>query len=179
MYTCTPRWQQGPPPPQCLRIALPGRPRMAQPVHVPAVSLRELTGTTALKAWGQCCRLPSRGFTGAQSRYHGLQIVEKSLGLPKSRLLRVTQTSESLGIAPVRWVNPGGRLWKKSRSERFCPQNPHIPMFVTAPVLESPPVVVKQVQPAPVVEYVTPASAVTYAHASLVVKYVTPAPIVA
>ena len=47
MYTCTSRWQQGPPPPQCLRIALPGRPRMAQPVHVPAVSLRELTGTTA------------------------------------------------------------------------------------------------------------------------------------
>ena len=52
-------------------------------------------------------------------------------------------------------------------------------MFDTAPVLESPPVVVKQVQPAPVVEYVTPASAVTYALVSLVVKYVTPAPTVA
>ena len=37
----------------------------------------------------------------------------------------------------------------------------------------------KQVQPAPVVECVTPASAVTYAHASLVVEYVTPAPTVA
>ena len=52
-------------------------------------------------------------------------------------------------------------------------------MFVTAPVLESPPFVVKQVQPASVVEYVTPAFAVTYAHASLVVEYVTPVPTVA
>ena len=42
-------------------------------------------------------------------------------------------------------------------------------MFVTSPVLESPPFVVKQVQPVSVVEYVTHAFAVKYAHASLVV----------
>ena len=42
-------------------------------------------------------------------------------------------------------------------SVRFFLQYPHIPMFVTAPVLEAPPVVVEQVQPAPSVEYETPA----------------------
>ena len=36
----------------------------------------------------------------------------------------------------------------------------------------------EQVQPAPVVEYVTPATAVTDAHASPVVEHVTPAPTV-
>ena len=34
---------------------------------------------------------------------------------------------------------------------RDSTQNAHIPMFVTAPLLEFPPVVVEQVQPAPVV----------------------------
>ena len=52
---------------------------------------------------------------------------------------------------------------KWSRSENLCPQNPHIPMFVTAPVFESLPVVAEQVQPALVVEYVTPARTVTCA----------------
>ena len=37
------------------------------------------------------------------------------------------------------------------------------PMFVTAPVVEAPPVVVEFVESAHVVEYVTPAPAVTYA----------------
>ena len=65
-------------------------------------------------------------------------------------------------------------MWRLSRSERLCPQNPHIPMFVTAPVLEYPPVVTRSR-----CEYVTPASAVTYAHASPVVEYLTPARTVA
>ena len=47
------------------------------------------------------------------------------------------------------------------RSENLCTQNPH--MFVTAPVLEALPVVAEQIQPTPVVEYVTPARTVTCA----------------
>ena len=46
------------------------------------------------------------------------------------------------------------------------------PTFVTAPVLETPPVVVEYVQPTPVAEDVTPAPTVTCAHASPVVEYV-------
>ena len=43
-----------------------GRPRIAQLVHVPAVSCRELTGTTALKAWSHFLgRASCAGFTGA------------------------------------------------------------------------------------------------------------------
>ena len=41
-------------------------------------------------------------------------------------------------------------------------------MFVAAPVLVSPPVVVKYVQSSPFVEYVMPTPAVTQAHASQV-----------
>ena len=89
---------------------------------------------------------------------------------------RYTNTGHGAGTS-AGWHRP--RLWRLSRSERICPQNPHIPMFVTALVLESPPVVMEQVPLAPVVEYVTPVSAVTYAHASPVVEYVTPARTVA
>ena len=85
---------------------------------------------------------------------------------------RYRNTGHGLGMS-AGWQRT--RLWRLSRSDRLCPQNPHIPMFVTAPVLEYPLVVMEQVPPAPVVEYVTPASAVTYAHASPVVEYVTPA----
>ena len=81
------------------------------------------------------------------------------------------QTTENLGTAPVRHVAQteivvvveiGALLLTESAT----------PMFVAAPVLVSPPVVVKYVQSAPVVEYVTPTPAVTFAHASLVVDYV-------
>ena len=76
---------------------------MAQPVHVPAVSFRELTGSTALKAW---------------SHFLGVQVVQ---------------------VPQVRFVDGGHSplCGKWSRSENLCPQNPHIPMFVTAPLLES------------------------------------------
>ena len=49
---------------------------------------------------------------------------------------------------------PCGKWRRLSRSERLCPQNPHIPMFVTAPVLKFPSVVMEQVPPATVLEYV-------------------------
>ena len=88
---------------------------------------------------------------------------------------RYTNTGHGPG-ASAGWHRP--RLQRLSRSVRLCPENPHIPMFVTAPVLEYL-VVMEQVPPAPVVEYVTPATAVTYAHASPVDEYVTPARTVA
>ena len=48
---------------------------------------------------------------------------------------------------------PCGKWRRLSPPGRLCPQNPHIPMFVTAPVLKFPSVIVEQVQPAPVVEW--------------------------
>ena len=47
-----------------------GRPRRAQPLHIPAVSCRELTGTTALNAWSASCA----GFTG---------VVEDTVEIPR------------------------------------------------------------------------------------------------
>ena len=71
----------------------------------------------------------------------------------------------------------GGKLWRsgdQSASSRRI-------KFVTAPVLEAPPVVVESVQPAPLREYVVPAPAGTCAHvaAAPVVEYAAPAPTVA
>ena len=63
-----------------------GRPRMAQPVHV--AWLCKLYRFRMCRVWR------------TQSRFHGFQIVEKSLN---SKTLRGAQTSESLGTAPVRW----------------------------------------------------------------------------
>ena len=57
--------------------------------------------------------------------------------------------------------------------EEALPAESAPPRFVTAPVLESLPVDLGYVQPAPVVEYVTPTPAVTYAS---LVEYATPAP---
>ena len=63
MYHGTSKWQRGPLPSGCLRSPLEvvygwptGRPRMAQPVRVPAVSQRELVGATAITAGEHCWR---------------------------------------------------------------------------------------------------------------------------
>merc|ERR1711991_1015197 len=82
-----------------------------------------------------------------------------------------TQTSESLGTAPVRQVAQA-EIVEVVEMGAPLPAESAPPMFVTAPVLEAPP---------PVVEYVAPAPAVTYAHATSapVVEYVAPAPTVA
>ena len=112
MYYFTSRWQRGPLP--------PGRRAGADP-------------------WKIFGRASCAGFAGAQSRYHGLQIVEQSLGLPKSRLfvalrpLRVWALHLSAGSTQV------GNCGCSRDQRHFFPQNPHIPMLVTAPVMESPP----------------------------------------
>ena len=147
----TSRWQRGPPP--------PSRRAGADPWQIPG-------------------RASCAGFTGAHSRYHGLQIAEKSLGIPKSRLfvalrhLRVWALHMSAGSTLV--GNCGGSRdqtasARRIRTSRCLSRHPSWSLLLF---------VVKQVKPAPFVEYVTLASAVTYAHASLVVEYVTPAPTV-
>ena len=73
-----------------------------------------------------------------QSRFHGLEIVEKNIETPELQTVQGTQTFESLDTAPVRRMIPaeievveiGAPLPTESAS----------PMFVTAPVLEAPPV---------------------------------------
>merc|ERR1712136_593623 len=101
-----------------------------------------------------------------------------------------THTSESLGTAPIRQVAPA-EIVEVVEIGAPLPAESAPPMFVTAPALEAPPVVVEYVQPTPVVEHVAPAPAVTYApvapapvvHAPVaaapVVEYVAPAPTVA
>ena len=93
-----------------------------------------------------------------------LQIVEKIVEIPEIQTVQGTQTSESLGTAPVRQVAPA-EIVEVVELERPFPQNPH-PLFVKAPVSESPAVVMEQVQPAPVVEYENLAPVVMYATSS-------------
>ena len=89
-----------------------------------------------------------------------LQIVEQIVEVPEIQMFDDTQTSESLGIAPVRQV---AQVENVEVIEIGAP-----PMSVTAPVLEVPPVVVEYTQPVSVAEYVepAPAHAVTFAHAA-------------
>merc|ERR1712135_264711 len=83
-----------------------------------------------------------------------LQIVEKIVEIPEIQTVQGTQTSESLGTAPVRQVAQA-EIVEVVEIGAPLPAESAPPMFVTAPVLEAP--------PAPVVEYVAPAPAVTYA----------------
>merc|ERR1712107_706044 len=101
-----------------------------------------------------------------------LQVVEKIVEVPEIQTVQGTQTSESLGTAPVRQVAQA-EIVEVVEMGAPLPAESAPPMFVTAPVLEAPPAVVEYVQPAPVVEYVAPAPAVTFAHATAapVVEY--------
>merc|ERR1711945_74981 len=111
---------------------------------------------------------------------------------PEIQTVQGTHTSESLGTAPVRQVAQA-EIVEVVEIGAPLPAESAPPMFVTAPVLEAPPAPVVEyvapapavtyapVAPAPVVEYVAPAPAVTYAPvaAAPVVEYVAPAPTVA
>ena len=140
-----------------------------------AASSRSSTdGPLVVRGWPNRCTLPGcascagstcAGCGGTQSRFHGFQIVEISLN---SKTLRGAQTSESLGTAPVRWEVVEIRAPLPAESA-------HPDVRHGTPSWKFPTVVVEQVQPAPVVECGTLASAVT----SPVVEYVTPARTVA
>ena len=91
-----------------------------------------------------------RGRLWRQSRFHGLQIVQKIVDIPWNP----ARTSESLGTAPIHQVAQA-EIVEMTEIGAFLPSESAPPMFVTAPALEAPPVVVEQVQPAPVMEYVT------------------------
>merc|ERR1711945_20320 len=79
-----------------------------------------------------------------------LQIVEKIVEIPEIQTVQGTQTSESLGTAPVRQVAQA-EIVEVVEIGAPLPAESAPPMFVTAPVLEAPPAVVEYVQPAPVV----------------------------
>ena len=77
------------------------------------------------------------------------QIVEKTTETPEIQMVRGTETSESAVVIEAPFPTEFAR-----------------PMFVTTPVVETPPVVAEYVQLAPAVEYVALAPAVTYGHAA-------------
>ena len=93
-------------------------------------------------------------------------------------MIQRTQTSESLSTAPVCQVSQAKAVEAVEIGTRL-PAEPGRPVFVTAPVLETPPVVVESVQPALVAEFVEPAPEATYGHGAPVVEYMTPASTVA
>ena len=108
-----------------------------------------------------------------------LQIVEQIVEVPEIQMFDDTQTSESLGIAPVRQVAQVENV-EVIEIGALLPAESAPPMSVTAPALEVPPVVVEYTQPVSVAEYVepAPAHAVTFAHAAPppAVTCVAPAP---
>ena len=104
-----------------------------------------------------------------------LQIVEQILEVPEIKMVQDTQTSESSGTAPVRQAAKA-EIGEVVEIGALLPAEPASLVFVTAPVLEAPPVVVECVQSGPVAEYAEPTPAVTCAHTAPVVEYMTPAP---
>merc|ERR1712135_84199 len=68
-----------------------------------------------------------------------VQIVEKTVEIPEIQMVQGTQTSESLGTAPVRQVAPA-EIVEVVEIGAPLPAESAPPMFVTAPVLEAPPV---------------------------------------
>merc|ERR1712107_467740 len=124
-------------------------------------------------------------------RFHRCRSSRKSLRSLRSRRSRAPRPLRVWALhLSARWLQR--KLWRWSRSERLCPQNPHHPCSSLHPSwkllqLHNPPVVeyvapapaVTYAQPAPVLEYVAPAPAVTYAQPAPVVEYVAPAPAVA
>ena len=78
-----------------------------------------------------------------------LHIVEKAIEIQEIQMVRDTQTSESLGTAPVRQVEQA-EIVAAVEVGVPLPAESASPMFVKAPVLEAPPVVAGHVQPTPV-----------------------------
>ena len=102
------------------------------------------------------------------------QIIEKTVEFPEIQAILGTQTFESLGTAPFRQVAPAEIVEVVKLVPPFSAESA-LPMFVTAPVVEAAPGVVGHVQPAQVVEYVTPAAAVTCVAPAPVAEYAAPA----
>ena len=86
------------------------------------------------------------------------QTTEKIIEIPEIQTILSTRTSEVLGTAPGRNVALS-EVVEVVKLGPPLPAESAPPMFVTATVIEAPPVVVEYVQPALVAEYVTPASA--------------------
>ena len=93
------------------------------------------------------------------------QIVEKTAETPEIQMVRGTETSESSGIAPTRQM-AHAEIVEAVVIDAPLPTESVRPMFVTTPVLETPPVVAENVQIAPAAEYVALAPAVAYGHAA-------------
>ena len=68
------------------------------------------------------------------------QIVEKTAETPEIQMVRGTETSESSGIAPTRQM-AHAEIVEAVVIEAPLPTESARPMFVTTPVLETPPVV--------------------------------------
>ena len=100
-----------------------------------------------------------------------LQIIGEIVEIPEIQTVQCTQTCESLGTAPVREVAPADTV-EVVELVPPLPAQSAPPMFATTPAVELPPVVVEDIQPTPMDEYVAPAPAVTYAAPDPVVKYV-------
>ena len=77
-----------------------------------------------------------------------LQIVKKTVETPEVQTVRCTQTSESLGNAPV-CRSTLAETVEAVEIGVITPTESARPMFVTTPVLETPPVVAEYVQLAP------------------------------
>ena len=92
------------------------------------------------------------------------QIVENA-ETPEIQMVRGTETSESLSIAPVCQLTQARNVEAVEIGAIPLAESAR-PIFVTTPVLETPPVVAEYVQLAPAVEYVALAPAVTYGHAA-------------
>ena len=80
-------------------------------------------------------------------------------------MVRGTETSESLSIAPACQLAKAGTV-EAVEIGAIPPTESARPMFVTTPVLETPPVVAEYVQLAPGAEYEDLAPTVTYGHAA-------------
>ena len=109
--------------------------------------------------WLSLCRFLRcrswRGQSGSQ-----WQIIEKIVAFPEIQTIQGTQTFESLETAHVRLVATVQTVEVvEVQPPLFAESAP--PTFVTAPVVEAAPIVVEYVQPAHVVEYVTPEPAVS------------------
>ena len=96
-----------------------------------------------------------------------LHVVEKIVEIVQFQTVQRTQTFESLGTAPVCQLTQA-EIVEAVEIGAPLPAESGPPIFVTAPVLEVPPVDVEQ--PVLVAEYVAPARAITYAHAVPVVR---------
>ena len=96
-----------------------------------------------------------------------LHVVEKTVEIFQFQTVQSTQTLESLGTAPVFQLTQA-EIVEAVEIGAPLPTESGPPMFVTAPVLEVPPVHVEQ--PVLAAEYVAPAHAITYSHAVPVVR---------